>query len=143
MAMKDIFFAYVEAINNGNLDAALGLIAPDAQLINSKYRPLVHAEGFDLIKMYIHETVISQNGHITVIDVIETGNTVMAQIELRSDRIKKAGFDRILGIEKFTIDNQKIKGFEFNMNLDDPETKAFFNFVRNLEANRPKSTPSV
>jgi SnoaL-like domain len=136
--MKNTFLAYVEAINSGDINAALALIAPDAQLINSKYRPSVPAEGFELIKTYIQETVISQNGRITVSDLLEKEDTVEAQIELRSDRIKRAGFERILGTERFTMYNQKIKGFEFTMNLGDAETKQFFDFVRNLEANRPK-----
>ena len=136
--MKNIFQTYVQAINNSDLEAAMALISDDAKLINSKYRPSVPAEGIELIRAYISETVISQNGRITIVDLQEKEDAVEAKIELRSDRTVRMGLDRILGTEIFTIQNDKIVGFEFTMNLEDAETKKFFDFVRNLEANRPK-----
>ena len=136
--MKNIFQTYVQAINNSDLEAAMALISDDAKLINSKYCPSVPAEGIELIRAYISETVISQNGRITIVDLQEKEDAVEAKIELRSDRTVRMGLDRILGTEIFTIQNDKIVGFEFTMNLEDAETKKFFDFVRNLEANRPK-----
>lgn len=136
--MKNIFKSYVEAINNSDLETAMALISNEAKLINSKYRPSVPAEGIELIRTYILETVISQNGRITIIDLQEKDDAVEAKIKLRSDRISRMGLDRILGTERFTIQNDKIVGFEFSMNLEDAETKQFFDFVRNLEANRLK-----
>ena len=136
--MKNIFQAYVQAINNSDLEAAMALILDDAKLINSKYRPSVPAEGIELIRTYISETVISQNGKNTIVDLQEKGDAIEAKIELRSDRTVRMGLDRILGTERFTIQDDKIIGFEFTMNLEDAETKKFFGFVRNLEANRPK-----
>ena len=136
--MKNIFQTYVQAINNSDLEAAMALISDDAKLINSKYRPSVPAEGIELIRAYISETVISQNGRITIVDLQEKEDAVEAKIELRSDRTVRMGLDRILGTEIFTIQNDKIVGFEFTMNLEDAETKKFFDFVRNLEANRPQ-----
>ena len=116
----------------------MALILDDAKLINSKYRPSVPAEGIELIRTYISETVISQNGKNTIVDLQEKGDAIEAKIELRSDRTVRMGLDRILGTERFTIQDDKIIGFEFTMNLEDAETKKFFGFVRNLEANRPK-----
>jgi ketosteroid isomerase-like protein len=136
--MQDIFLAYVEAINQGNLDAAMSLFAPDAQLINSKYRPVIPAEGYELVKAYIAETVIGQNGQIKILKINEEGNEVNALIELTSNRIKQAGQNRILGTERMTIVNNKIKVFDFSMDLNDVETKKFFEFVRKLEENRAK-----
>jgi SnoaL-like domain len=136
--MKNIFKSYVDAINNKDLEGAMALISVDAQLINSKYRPPLPAEGINLIRAYLKETVISQNGQITINDIQEIGDSIVASVELRSDRTKRLALDRILGTEKFTIRDGKIIYFEFTMNLEDSETKKFFDFVRNLEANRPK-----
>ncbi len=135
--MTEIFNAYVTAINSGDLEAAMALISDDAKLINSKYRPSVPSEGIGLIRAYIAETVISQNGKIKIIEIQEVNDAVEAKIELRSDRTAHLGIGRILGTERFTIKDNKIIGFEFTMNLEDTETKQFFDFVRNLEANRP------
>ncbi|MDZ7879957.1 MAG: nuclear transport factor 2 family protein [Saprospiraceae bacterium] len=136
--IKNIFISYVEAINNSDLEAAMALISDDVQLINSKYRPEVPAEGIELIRVYISETVINENGKLTIIDLKEYGDVVEAQMEFRNDRIKRLGLERIVGTERFKIKDNKIINFEFNMNLQDPETKVFFDFVRKLEANRPQ-----
>lgn len=135
---RDVFTNYVKAINNGKLEDVMALIADDAQLLNSPYRPKVPAVGKALLQEYISETIINEQGSITPIWILEKDNTVEGKVEVRSNRISKAGFKRILGTEKFTIKNDKIVGFEFKMDVNDAETKQFLAFVRNLEANRPK-----
>lgn len=136
--MEKIFKSYVEAINNSDLEAAMEFISNEVVLINSKYRPSVPTKGIELIRTYISETVISQNGRITIVELQEKNDVMEAKIELRSDRITRIGLNRIVGTERFTIKDNKIRGFEFTMNLEDAETRQFFDFVRNLEANRPK-----
>ena len=136
--MEKIFKSYVEAINNSDLEAAMEFISNEVVLINSKYRPSVPTKGIELIRTYISETVISQNGRITIVELQEKNDVVEAKIELRSDRITRIGLNRIVGTERFTIKDNKIRGFEFTMNLEGAETRQFFDFVRNLEANRPK-----
>ena len=136
--MEKIFKSYVEAINNSDLEAAMEFISNEVVLINSKYRPSVPTKGIELIRTYISETVISQNGRITIVELQEKNDVMEAKIELRSDRITRIGLNRIVGTERFTIKDNKIRGFEFTMNLEGAETRQFFDFVRNLEANRPK-----
>ena len=136
--MEKVFKSYVEAINNSDLEAAMEFISNEVVLINSKYRPSVPTKGIELIRTYISETVISQNGRITIVELQEKNDVMEAKIELRSDRITRIGLNRIVGTERFTIKDNKIRGFEFTMNLEDAETRQFFDFVRNLEANRPK-----
>jgi hypothetical protein len=113
------------------------LFASDAELLNSRYRPKIAANGLALIRSYIQETVIEQNGHITLQDLSDDGDSIQARIELQSDRIKQAGLNRIMGTEKFWINDGRIRGFLFEMNLVDDETKRFFDFIRVLELNRP------
>ena len=137
MNKTQIAMAYIEAVDRHDIDAVMVLFASDAELLNSRYRPKIAAEGLALIRAYIQETVIQQNGHITLQDLSDDGDSIHANIELQSERITQAGLNRILGTEKFWITDGKIKGFSFEMNLVDDETKRFFDFIRGLESNRP------
>jgi len=69
--MEKVFKSYVEAINNSDLETAIELILNEVVLINSKYRPSVPTKGIELIRTYISETVISQNGRITIVELQE------------------------------------------------------------------------
>ncbi|GGD69392.1 hypothetical protein GCM10011514_36880 [Emticicia aquatilis] len=137
--MKEIFDAYVKAMNDGNIDEVMTLMAENVSLINFRYRPVSPiSNSRDLLRAYITESIIEQNGQIFPIDFSETDNRIEGKVEVRSDRITKAGFERIIGFEKFTIENAKITQFEFQMDLSDETTCGFLEFVKNLEANRPK-----
>jgi hypothetical protein len=137
--MKDIFDAYVKAINDGNINEVMILMAENVSLSNFRYRPVSPiSNSRDLLRVYIAETIIEQNGEVFPVMVSEIENRIEGKVEVRSNRIKKAGFERIIGFEKFTIENGKITQFEFQMDLSDETTCSFLEFVKNLEANRPK-----
>lgn len=137
--MKQIFDAYIKAINDGNIDEVMILMAENVSLLNFRYRPVSPiSNSRDLLRAYITESIIEQNGEIFPIEVREIDNRIEGKVEVRSDRITKVGFERIIGFEKFTIENAKITQFEFQMDLSDETTCIFLEFIKNLEANRPK-----
>ncbi len=138
MQNKAFVTTYINAINANDIEAVMALFSPTATLENSPYRPIQPKIGVDLIREYITETIINQHGKLHLLSVFEHENVVEAKVEVRSKRITQAGFERIIGTEKFNMKNSLIQEFTFEMDLKDGDTLSFLHHVKQLEKNRPE-----
>jgi hypothetical protein len=125
-----LFARYVQVVNAGDKSGLRALISEDVE--RSPYRGCTAAmSNRDCLIAYIANTVLDRHGHIKPTDSYGVdGDTIYAGLELRSDVIRAAGVERVFGIDKIKIKNNQITGLAFLPNLQDAQTRTYFEHIR-------------
>ena len=136
-----LFAKYVQAVNAGDKSAVRKLISEDVERSNYKgCKP--ELSNRDCLLLYIVNTVIDKHGTIKETDSFGVdGDTMYGGLELRSDTIRAAGAKRAFGIDKIKFRGNQIVGLAFLPNLDDAQTRKFFDYIR--ATGTPSSQPYV
>jgi limonene-1,2-epoxide hydrolase len=100
---------YVEALNRGDVAGAVALLADDAiydvPLGLCAAAPCV---GKATIQKELESRVVADKFHYTILKQYVSGNVVTNRFELRSDTVKKAGVERIIGWGIVEVKGEKI-----------------------------------
>jgi hypothetical protein len=136
-----LFAKYVQAVNAGDKAAVRNLISD--QVERSSYRGCQpELSNRDCLLSYIVNTVIDKHGSIKETKVFGVdGDTLYGGLELRSDMIRAAGAKRAMGIDKIRFKDNKLMSLAFLPNLNDAQTKKFFDYIR--ATGTPSSQPYV
>ena len=116
-----IFGEFVDAVNEGDVDAALSLFTEDATWIRGGRCPPGACAGQAAIRTEL-EKDIADHHRIDIIDVEVTGSTLTARVELRTDATRKAGIDRAIQIFTVAFEGNKISALQVRPDFTDPET---------------------
>ncbi len=112
--------AFAEAINSGDVDAAVALFAEDAVIDNPRRTFVGLAEIRDDLQREV------DNGlNITNVSVEVSGSSVTAIQEIRTPRIEAFGIERIIRIATFELRDGKIVSLAQMPDTSDPETARF------------------
>jgi SnoaL-like domain len=120
-----VFDRYVAAVHAGDMATVRALIAPDVE--RSDFvgcRP--EMDNPACLAHYIEATVVKPQAKLTVVKRRTDGDTVMADLEVRSPLYTKAGAERIVGQDIVRVRNGLIHGFRFVPDFRDEPTAVFF-----------------
>ena len=117
---------YVEAINRGDAAGALALLADDAVFdVPGGLCAAAPCVGKATIQKEL-ESRVADKFHFTILKNYVSGNVVTSRLEIRSDTIKKAGVERIIGWGIFEAKGDKIAYARAGIvDRSDPETVRF------------------
>ena len=117
-----VFGEFADAVNAGDVDAALALFTEDATWVRGGRCPPGACAGQAAIRAELEKDV-ADNHRIDIVDVQVTGNTLTARIELRSDGTREAeGIDRVIQTVTLEFSERKISAIEVVPDLTDPQT---------------------
>lgn len=120
-----VFDRYVTAVHAGDMVAVRALIAPDVE--RSDFvgcRP--EMDNPTCLAHYIEATVVKPQAKFTVVSRRLEGDTVTADLEVRSPLYTQAGAERIVGQDIVRVRNGLIQSFRFVPNFRDEPTAVFF-----------------
>lgn len=120
-----VFDRYVAAVHAGDMAAVRALIAPDVE--RSDFvgcRP--EMDNPACLAHYIEATVVKPQAKLTLVKRRTAGDTVTADLEVRSPLYTQAGAERILGQDIVRVRNGLIHGFRFVPDFRDEPTAVFF-----------------
>jgi hypothetical protein len=120
-----VFDRYVAAVHAGDMAAVRALIAPEVE--RSDFvgcRP--EMDNPTCLAHYIEATVVRPKAQLTVVSRRLDGDTVTADLEVRSPLYTQAGAERILGQDIVRVRNGLIHGFRFVPDFRDGPTAVFF-----------------
>ena len=119
-----IFGQFADAVNQGDVEAALALFTEDATWVRGMVCPPGACVGQSAIRTEI-ERDIANNHQLDIVDIQVSGTTLTARVEVRTDATQAAGVERI--IQAFTVEFQgdKISLLRAMPDLTDPQTAAF------------------
>lgn len=120
-----VFDRYVAAVHAADMAAVRALIAPDAQ--RSDFvgcRP--EMDNVACLAHYVETTVITPRARLTERRRHVDGDTVTAELELRSPLYTKAGVERIVGRDVVRVRDGRIVAFRFVPEFSDEATAVFF-----------------
>jgi limonene-1,2-epoxide hydrolase len=99
---------YVEALHRGDVAGALALLADDAVYdVPGGLCAAAPCVGKATIQQEL-ESRVADKFHFTMLKTYVSGNVVTGRFELRSDTVKKAGVERIIGWGIFEVKGEKI-----------------------------------
>lgn len=119
-----VFDRYVAAVHGGDMAAVRALIAPDVE--RSDFvgcRP--EMDNPACLAHYIETTVVKPQAKLTVVKRRSDGDTVIADLEVRSPLYTQAGAERIVGQDVVRVRNGLIHGFRFVPDFRDEPTAVF------------------
>lgn len=120
-----VFDRYVAAVHAGDMATVRALIAPDVE--RSDFvgcRP--EMDNPTCLAHYIEATVVKPQAKLTVVKRRTDGDTVTADLEVRSPLYTQAGAERIVGQDIVRVRNGLIHGFRFVPDFRDESTAIFF-----------------
>lgn len=120
-----VFDRYVAAVHAGDMATVRALIAPDVE--RSDFvgcRP--EMDNPACLAHYIEATVVKPQAKLTVVKRHTDGDTVTADLEVRSPLYTQAGAERIVGQDIVRVRNGLIQSFRFVPNFRDEPTAVFF-----------------
>ncbi len=120
-----VFDRYVAAVHAGDMATVRALIAPDVE--RSDFvgcRPEVDNPA--CLAHYIEATVVKPQAKLTVVKRRTDGDTVTADLEVRSPLYTRAGAERIVGQDIVRVRDGLIRGFRFVPDFGDESTAIFF-----------------
>ena len=130
----DVFNRYARALNAGNLEQVMVLVADDAAFDNPGRCKPNPCRGKPVLEAFIKETVMDVGGQLKVIDVKSAPGTVDARVEFTSQKVKASGIERIVGNERWKIANGKITVFEFAIETQDVQSMAYIKSLQHAAA---------
>lgn len=120
-----VFDRYVEAVHAADLAAVRALIAPDVERSDfAGCRP--EMDNPSCLAHYIETTVVKPRARLTEVRRRVEGDTVIADLEVRSPLYEKAGAPRILGRDIVRVRDGRIVAFRFVPDFTDESTAVFF-----------------
>lgn len=120
-----VFDAYVAAVHAGDLQAVRALIAPD--VARSDFVGCTPAmDNPACLAHYIQATVIAPRARLTELRRSREGDTLSAEVEVRSPLYTAAGVERIVGRDVLRVQGGLIRDFRFIPDFRDAPTTAFF-----------------
>ena len=136
-----VFDRYVAAVHAGDMATVRALIAPDVE--RSDFvgcRP--EMDNPACLAHYIEATVLKPQAKLTVVQRRTDGDTVTADLEVRSPLYTQAGAERIVGQDIVRVRNGLIHGFRFVPDFGDESTAIFFGSLGiGPRASRPSVKP--
>ncbi len=120
----DIFRQFVEAINQGDVAAALALFTDDATWERGGRCPPNECVGIAAVQGEIEKDV-TDNHRIDIVSIEVSGNTVTARVELRTDGTRARSVERIIQIFTVEVTGDKISSLQAAPDLTDPVTADF------------------
>ena len=116
-----VFGEFADAVNAGDVDAALALFTEDATWVRGGRCPPGACAGQDAIRTELEKDV-ADNHRIHIVGVEVSGTTLTARIELRTDGTREAGIERAIQTYTVEFDQEKISAVQVVPDLTDPET---------------------
>ncbi len=121
----DVFNRYMAAVHAGDMTAVRALIAPDVE--RSDFAGcLAEMDNPACLAHYIDTTVVRPKAQLTVVRLQLNGETVTADLEVRSPLYTQAGAERIVGRDIVRVRNGLINAFRFVPDFSDGPTAKFF-----------------
>jgi ketosteroid isomerase-like protein len=118
-----------EAINRGDVAGALALYADDA-VIDGGGCEVAPCVGKAAIQKDL-ERGMANKPHVTILKQYVSGNVVTSRVEFRSDRVKQAGVERVIGWVITAMQGEKIVYTRGGIgDRSDPQTARFAEWVR-------------
>jgi SnoaL-like domain len=122
---ETVFDRYVAAVHAGDMDAVRSLIAPDVE--RSDFVGCAPAmDNPTCLTHYLRITVVEPKARLTVLRRQSDGDTVSADLEVRSPLCDKAGVQRIVGRDVLRVRGGLISAFRFVPDFGDEQTAVFF-----------------
>lgn len=122
---SEVFDHYVAAVHAADMDALRALIAPDVERSDfAGCRPAM--DNATCLAHYIESTVVKPRARLTELRRRVDGDTVVAELEVRSPLYEKAGVPRILGRDIVRVRDGRIVAFRFVPDFSDEATAVFF-----------------
>ena len=124
-APDTVFDHYVAAVHAGDMVAVRALIAADVE--RSDFvgcRP--EMDNPTCLAHYIEATVVKPKAKLTIVNRRLDGDTVIADLEVRSPLYTQAGVERIVGQDVVRVRDGLIQSFRFVPNFRDEPTAIFF-----------------
>lgn len=124
---KSIMEAYAYYINAGDLESVIALF-DDSVAVPELVRQLFPAAtGKDVMRRYIGESVISQNGKLELLrTAVSDDGWAYGDLTLSSDMVRQFGQERIYGIDQLRVRDGKVVDFKFLPNILDLQTRAYY-----------------
>lgn len=120
-----VFDRYVAAVHAGDMATVRALIAPDVERSDFvSCRP--EMDNPACLAHYIEATVVKPQAKLTIVKRRTDGDTVTADLEVRSPLYTQAGAERIVGQDIVRVRNGLIHGFRFVPDFRDEPTAVFF-----------------
>ena len=117
-----VFEEFVDAVNDGDVDAALALFTEDATWTRGGRCPPGSCAGQAAIRAELEKDVA--DGHrLDIVDVEVTGSTLTASVELRTDVTRaQEGINRAIQTYTVDLEGEKISALLVVPDFTDPET---------------------
>lgn len=120
-----VFDRYVQAVHAADMPAVRALIAPDVE--RSDYVGCTpEMDNPTCLAFYIEQTVVRPRARIRVISLDTRGDELHARLEVRSELYRRAGAERIVGVDALRIADGQIHAFRFIPDFNDEDTASFF-----------------
>lgn len=120
-----VFDRYVAAVHTVDMSAVRALISPEVE--RSDFvgcRPAM--DNATCLAHYIEATVVAPQARITELRRRVDGDTVSADLEVRSPLYTKTGVERIVGRDIVRVRDGRIVAFRFVPDFSDDATAVFF-----------------
>ena len=119
---------WIEYGNRGDVEGQVRLLTDDATLSAWSFC-LSPCRGRAAIRHQLEERTILHD-QSTPVDVQVAGDRITARRELRSDGTRRAGVERIILLDEFQLRRGKIAAAAMPMDLRDPPTATYLEFLR-------------
>jgi ketosteroid isomerase-like protein len=120
-----VFDRYVAAVHSTDMVTIRALISPDVE--RSDFvgcRP--EMDNASCLAHYVETTVVKPHARVTERNRSVQGDTVVADLEVRSPLYTQAGVERILGRDIVRVRDGRIVSFRFVPDFTDDATANFF-----------------
>lgn len=120
-----VFDRYVAAVHAADMAAVRALISPDVERSDfAGCRP--EMDNAACLAHYVESTVVAPRARLSELRRRVDGDTVSADLEVRSPLYTKAGVERIVGRDVVRVRDGRIVAFRFVPDFGDDATAKFF-----------------
>jgi ketosteroid isomerase-like protein len=120
-----VFDRYVAAVHAGDMAAVRALIGPEVERSDfAGCRP--EMDNPSCLAHYIEATVVAPRARLTELRRRVDGDTVSAELEVRSPLYRMTGVERIVGRDLVRVRDGRIVAFRFVPDFSDDATAVFF-----------------
>ncbi len=116
-----VFDEFVDAVNGGDVDAALALFTEDATWTRGGRCPPGACVGTDAIRGELQKDVADHH-QIVIIEVEVSGSMLTGRTELRTDVTRAEGIERAIQTVTLEFYGEKISSLEIAPDFTDPMT---------------------
>ncbi len=127
-----VFQRFNDARNRADVAGTLALVTDDIRLVGGpQCTPAAPCIGAAAFRTDLENNYIGGHTKVTIVDVPQvTGTTVHARIEVRSDRIRAAGVERIVNNLTVEVRDGKLASYIAVPEMSDAQTAQFLAYVR-------------